>query len=431
MKSSLALFLVFTCFLVQYGSAQFVRTVGPLNTLRANHESQTLLDGTILAFGGQNNGVLKSSELFDPATETWTERGDMMQARTQFASVVLNDGKVLAIGGSDGNGETNTCELFDPVSGSWSFTGSLSVNTSFPSAVKLPDGRVLMTYQTTAEVYDPDSAAWFPVPSPSTFRNNLILLGNGKVLHLGIFTTAELYDPLTNSWSPTANDLSSDVTGAEGVSLLGDGRVLITGGGSVGRADIYDPVSNMFSPAQNLLIGLSFNSTVSMNNGNVLAFGISASTDANDTQTIQVYNGQDDQWYSLGTYAFYGPSRSSLHVLGGGSVLSVGGSARLGGLEPNCYFISSRVASVSIDDPAYGLDVVLSPNPVKDLLHIELDRVAEGEFQLMDIQGKIVSKHPLFALHTQLSVAHLPRGMYFYRIQQNHTRLGSGKILLR
>ena len=407
--------------------AQLVQTTGSLNTMRTSHQSQALLNGQILAFGGQNGGVLASAELYNPSTELWTLTDDMVQPRAQFASAMLDDGMVLAIGGSDGNGETSSCELYDPATGKWAATGSLSVNTSFPSAVKLQDGRVMMSYVTTCEIYHPDSATWYPAASLSEQRSKLILLPDGKVLSAGLSLSAEVYDPATDSWTAVSNNMTGATTGANGFSLLGDGRVLIVGG--VSTSTIYDPASNAFQPAQDMLINLNQPSSISMENGNVLLFGTSASTNATDTKTIQVYNASANQWYS-DSYSFNGPNRSRLHLMGNGDVLSVGGNAPLGGLSPNCYLISARVAAVSIEANVLPRPIRLFPNPTQDLLQVEWTEHGSAQMNLLDLQGRLILQTELTETNTQLSLGHLPRGIYVYQIRSARG-LWSGRVSLK
>ncbi|MEM7374549.1 MAG: kelch repeat-containing protein [Bacteroidota bacterium] len=427
MKVIVPYLLIFALSFGQYSLAQTVQTTGPLNKLRTWHQSQMLQNGHVLAFGGQNNGVLGSAELYDPATEMWTQATEMLQPRTQFTSVVLDDGRVMAIGGSNGTAETNTCEIYDPSTNSWSFTDTLAVNTSFASSVKLPDGRVMMTYQTTCQIYNPDSAKWFSAPSPSANRKRLFLLSNGKVLHLGISTNAEVYDPASNTWAAVSNDLSGSTTGADGVSTMGDGRVLINGGFKA--ADIYDPASNSFSSATDMLIGIPLGSSIGMTNGNVLVFGPSSATNGSDTKSIQVYNPIDNQWFS-DVYGFYGPARSNLHILQNGKVLSVGGSARLGGLADDCYLIDPSVAAVSVDDLLESISLKMYPNPAREQLHIELGEWVAGDILLRDLRGRTVLTQKLGALQTQMTVSHLPKGVYMLSLRTEAGLSHSQKLVI-
>src|SRR4051812_31216724 len=81
--------------------SQTLTTTGQLNEARWFHQSQLLPNGKVLAFGGDNGDavnplVLNTAEVYSPSTETWTNTGTMNVQRTNFASVVLPNGNIMA-----------------------------------------------------------------------------------------------------------------------------------------------------------------------------------------------------------------------------------------------------------------------------------------------------------------------------------------------
>jgi uncharacterized repeat protein (TIGR01451 family) len=102
-------------------------------------------------------------EIYDPATGTWSPTGSMSVGRAGGTFSLLNDGTVLAAGGSDATPATHSsAELYDPVTGTWSMTASLLTARASHAAAVLADGRVLAVagydagnYFTSAEVYGP------------------------------------------------------------------------------------------------------------------------------------------------------------------------------------------------------------------------------------------------------------------------------------
>lgn len=64
-------------------------------------------------YGGDIPFVLKTSELYSQSNGTWSASGSMSVPRTDFASVLLGNGKVLVAGGAidNNNGVTNTAEV--------------------------------------------------------------------------------------------------------------------------------------------------------------------------------------------------------------------------------------------------------------------------------------------------------------------------------
>src|SRR5207248_5504877 len=106
----------------------------------------------------------------------------------------------------------------------------------------------------TADIYDPASDQFLPVPGGlQNGRNNhaAILLPNGRVLIAGgDHTNAEIFDPqdyTPHLWASAPAALKqarSDAT----ATVIGDGRVLIAGGIAAGgtmalASELYDPVA--------------------------------------------------------------------------------------------------------------------------------------------------------------------------------------------
>lgn len=221
---------------------------------RAFHTETLLQNGKILVVGGYDGTYLASAELYDPATRAWSTAGTPV-ARAYHTAVLLRNGKVLVAGGSDSSGALNSAELYDPTTNSWSSANSLNVPRFSHTATLLNDGRVLVAGGSngadlnTAELYDPSTNIWnFTGTSMSAVRSNhtATLLTNGKVLVVGGGSTdssllsAELYDPSSNSWNSTAGMTIRRTLHA--AVLLTNGKVLVAGGfQSPGTSVIYDP----------------------------------------------------------------------------------------------------------------------------------------------------------------------------------------------
>jgi hypothetical protein len=92
------------------------RLVDPLTEPRHNHSLVLLPDGTVLCVGGGNvpeqwKGPVGLSELFDPATETWTPMASQTTNRTYHSSaILLRDGRVI----SGGSNRQTTVEFYRP-----------------------------------------------------------------------------------------------------------------------------------------------------------------------------------------------------------------------------------------------------------------------------------------------------------------------------
>jgi Kelch motif protein len=202
---------------------------GALNANRSGHTATLLADGTVLVLGGDAigsnpNGLVLdgSSEVFDPANETWTYTSSMITVRAGFSATLLPNGKVLVVGGVDERDETLvSAELYDPRTGSWERTGSMSQARADHTATLLPDGRVLVTGGVaddffglpvqSAEVYDPSTGTWAHAGSLKHARvgHTATALADGTVLvsggwyrfcpggycDFGTLTAVERFDP--------------------------------------------------------------------------------------------------------------------------------------------------------------------------------------------------------------------------------------------
>ncbi len=225
-------------------TGQWIYT-GNLNEPRTAAILVKLLDGQVLAIGGRTS---TSAEIYNPITGIWTYTGSLNIARagSEREALLLNDGRVLVVGGA--TGQTDTAEIFDPSTGSWSFTtGNLVVPRQNTNLVKLQNGRVLMVdginnpgsglvYLTESEIFDPSTGLWAQTGSTNYARSApaTILLPDGRVLVAGgdnagvpVLQT-ELFDPLSSTWTIDASTNSSHWAG--NMALLTNGEALLVGG---------------------------------------------------------------------------------------------------------------------------------------------------------------------------------------------------------
>ena len=222
----------------------------------SGHSATLMLDGRVLVAGGcvgdGLTGISDRVELFDPATNSWTEVSAMSHPRCNPIAVLLTDGRVLVAGGEDGEGSLSSAEMFDPVTGQWSKTGDLITSRSDAVAVRLLDGRVMITggqakvsnglvTLNTVEIYDAQLGKWEQA-APMTharYGHTADLLPGGLVLVVGgldgtdanaklFLDGVEVYNPDAGTWTPIA---SLNVPRAyHETILLPDGRIFVSGG---------------------------------------------------------------------------------------------------------------------------------------------------------------------------------------------------------
>jgi N-acetylneuraminic acid mutarotase len=284
---------------------------GNLNTARGNHTATLLSSGQVLVAGGQgfvspNTGTLQSSELYDPATGSWTATtGNLGTPRYNHTATLLSNHKVLVVGGqnSSGTGAIGSAELYDPATNSWNTTPSPTNNRYSHTATLLPDGTVMVAGGfdgtndlTSAEIYDPltgPNGTWFAGGSLAFGRasHTATLLPNGAVLFAAGFNgaariTSDKY--LKSAELYNFSGVGLKPAGSMGISrashtatLLPNGSVLVAGGenvsGTLPYAEICSPSGQSWSGTDNLAGPRRNHTATLLANGNVLvAAGINA-----------------------------------------------------------------------------------------------------------------------------------------------------------
>lgn len=235
---------------------------------KGGSSSVTLASGKVLVFGNDNYPS-NVTDLYDQATNQFTQVGNMNQSRGYAPGVLLNNGKVFVAGGLWHTGTQwsarATAELFDPATNTWSYTGTMSISRRSHFFVELTDGRVLIggglsassNALTSAEIYDPTTETFTLTSTIPDGRYGAVaaLLPSGNVIVIGGYgnnttlKSALIYDVSSNSWSYLATEMNSARSNAVSATLA-DGRILVAGGwnGSTGLStiEIFDPSSNTF-----------------------------------------------------------------------------------------------------------------------------------------------------------------------------------------
>jgi hypothetical protein len=258
--------------------------VGNMSSPRAFHTATSLQVGAtreVLITGGLTNNnpnsgqqglTLKSAELYDPATKTFSPvASQMSDFRAFHTATLLNDGTVLIAGGdSDGFpgiafGATAAADIFNPIASTLGATGSLAEPLLLQGATLLPnDGTVLIT-------------GGFDAAQIVIFNSGGIGAFFGTVAQ-----GAEIYDPslktfsciggtttITNQGTPlTVCAPVMKHTHAGHVAMaLNDGTVLIAGGFGGSKAtsnakttkvaEIYNPSSQTFTKVGSMKTGVA------------------------------------------------------------------------------------------------------------------------------------------------------------------------------
>ena len=256
---------------------------GNMADVRTIFTATLLPNGKVLVVGGIRSvseipdSTVASAELYDPSSGTFDFTGSMVDpdGRHHHSATLLQNGKVLIVGGGNENSTLASAELYDPSKGTFTSTGSMAVARKAHTATLLPDGRVLVSGGligatsnpglASAELYDPETETFTATGSMSTPRHQATanLLANGTVLIAGgwaggsgdYHASAEIYDPSFGSFALSASSMKDPRYAARSTQLQ-NGEVLITGGFNDGStndsADVYDPTAGSFT---NVTIG--------------------------------------------------------------------------------------------------------------------------------------------------------------------------------
>lgn len=315
-------------------SANGFSPTGNLITERRNHTATLLKDGKVLVTGGWNDTsvYLSSSELYDPATETWTTTGSLKVARFFHKAVLLRDGRVLVAGGlTEPFSNPGTVEIYQPSTRKWTTASALAGSRYGHTLTLLTDGKILVAGEERADIYDPSKGTWSITGSPGAWieQHASVLLPNGKVLAGGGYTNLlsqdRLYDPATGSWTATGRPLVPRRFFS--AVLLNNGQVLATGGQGVDTrldsAERYDPLSGQWSTAGTFQNERSSHTTTLLGDGRVLVVG-GFDNHSKPVASPHLYDPDLNAWFPV-TSPTAARSSHTATLLMNGSVLLTGG----------------------------------------------------------------------------------------------------------
>jgi hypothetical protein len=298
---------------------QTITAANAMNIARWLHTATLLNDGTVLIAGGSdlaNDETLDSAEIYNPATGTFTLLSNTLNtARVGHTATLLNNGQVLIVGGYDPDtGLIADAELYDPPTQTFIDLGDTNVPRYKHTATMLQSGLVLITggeidpvpsaAYNTAELYNPASQGFTPVPVPMTtareghaaviLSNGQVLIAGGDIPGTGSLNTAELYDPVSNTFAAIAATMTVPRT-SHIMTLLNGGKVLIDGGAAdsptrstpFNTAELFDPASQAFMLVGNMASDRKHQTATLLNDGTVL---IAGGTDGNNIfSTAEIY----------------------------------------------------------------------------------------------------------------------------------------------
>ncbi|HUQ85902.1 MAG TPA: peptidoglycan DD-metalloendopeptidase family protein [Candidatus Limnocylindrales bacterium] len=262
------------------------------------------------------------------AYSSWTSQGNTIISHYNHKAVLLDNGKVIIVGGVSRNSSTNIVELFSPSLngiGAWSLGRSLVQDRQFATLdlitmVGSGSGKVLTSggsssgcscILNTSEIYNSELNTWTKTSNMNHARwgHSSSVVDDGKLIISGgssnVYGTdrlnsVELFNPTSNAWSLKAplnlgrihhqQVTFKDINGVTKIMVIGGSIATST---STSSTEIYDPVLNVwtYGPSMSYARGNRF-SAIPLKDGRILVTG----NDAPNYENSEVYDPKSNKW---------------------------------------------------------------------------------------------------------------------------------------
>ena len=248
--------------------------------------SVSVVDGKIYAIGGSKtkkyqvprgfgheSEELPTVEMYDPATDTWTQKVDMPTPRKTKTCVV--DGKIYAIGGwltTNEQSQLETVEVYDPATDTWAKAQSMN-HARCSTAISVVNG----------EIYAIGGIGWPPNRDQS-----------GRYLSDPYLSNVEVFNPKTNQWRERTE--MSVPKAAHSTSVI-DGKIYVMGGyfvkdrklKTLSAIEVYDPATDRWTQEPDMLIG-KFGHATEIIDGQIYIFGGNSAGVQGPLTSVEVYD---------------------------------------------------------------------------------------------------------------------------------------------
>lgn len=215
---------------------------GRFNPVAVSPGRVGILTATLLPSGKVFLTSTVYAGVFDPATGPFSPLFRMDPSRIGHTATLLKDGRVLIVGGQSVGGDAGLLGrnlIYDPSTEALSEAGNLQFDRRNHKAVLLEDGRVLIIgggaagrgpFVQTAEIYDAEANTFSPAGVSTIDPSAALLLPSGNVFLIRSYNgDIILYDPATHTFSNTGYSINPRRSFAT-ATLLEDGRVMVAGG---------------------------------------------------------------------------------------------------------------------------------------------------------------------------------------------------------
>ena len=274
-----------------------------------------VVDGKVFAIGGEvdkfGDTSIATVEMYDPKTDTWERKADMPTTRAGVSTLVV-DGKIYAIGGGKGKKDQvgdgwvhsgkllPTIEMYDPVTDTWTQKADMPVPRCSNSTC-IVDGKIYIIGGVAAngkqgrldsvDIYDPATDTWTKGKSMNHARGGAsVSVVNGKIYVMGgvgwpqipnhpgpFLSSVEVFNPETNHWKEIAE--MPTPKGFHTASVI-NGKIYVIGGGFRGNGqfeylstvEVYDPETDRWTQEPDMPIG-KWGHRAEVINENIYIFG--------------------------------------------------------------------------------------------------------------------------------------------------------------
>ncbi len=314
-----------------------------------NHMGGIALNGKLYAIGGQHKGNESTApqdelDIYDPATNTWTQAAPMPRPIGHITSnVLVRDGRIVVVSGvTTGKVILPNVIEYDPLTNSWSELTPLPAGRQSPVSGLIGTQMVVTCGLINGQ---PQNQTWVAeaVTTGGTWRTGPALpiavgevssgIVNGVLYVLGGDTSATMaYNLVTGIWR---SDLAQrPILGDHHAAEVSNGKFYLFGGlgvaGSAGKVQIYNPTRNSWALGTSAPYAAGSVATALIGGKVYMAGGIVGSTTVN---TAAVYNPAADTWSPIApmpagrNHAAAGTDGQKFYIFGGrtgGNVVSIG-----------------------------------------------------------------------------------------------------------
>ena len=290
------------------------RQAPALATIRGTTTAVVMQDGKVLVVGGGVGAIpIKDAEVFDAQAGSWKATGALNEARRGHAAALLDDGRVIVAGGRDADGEPMaSVEIYNPTSGTWSPGPPMPIGRIGHSLTTLADGRVLVAGGTSRGASGASGG--------QTIRPD---------------ASAEVFSPQTNTWKATA--AMRNARFEHTATALPDGKVLIAGGQgpdpggrvqALQSTELYDPAADGFVSSSNLGEARTNHAAVLLSDkASVLVMGGAGGANADiSIGSAELFDSRSGSWTPVGPLNLARTGQTAT-LLNDGRVLIAGGES--------------------------------------------------------------------------------------------------------